>query len=1078
MIDLVKTEHQILSGLKDFQRATVDRVYELFINGASRVLVGDEVGLGKTLVARGTIARVARYHKEVLQDDLFKVVYICSNQSIASQNIKKLKINKSVKIDKISETRLSMQHLKIFKDNFDSEKANNYIQLIPITPTTSFNMTRGSGIVDERALTFSILKRCNIFEKYINELEELLKAGAKGWDDWAKDYFESEVVKCDINSKNTYLKTIIEKIEEYFQLNENICTETFEVLKKIKINNGVVAGIDGTSRIVQKLRKAMAEISIEFMNPDLVIMDEFQKFKELIDIEDDSETSILARKFLKSKDEELGKVKILLLSATPYKLYSTIEEINESGDDDHYKEFMQVVDFLHEESEEDRINFRKAWGQYSKALNNVTDESFTDLIDKKKEAENQLYKGICRTERMVVQGANNILDINNANNNVKVTEEDIMSFVEMNNLLEDINLKENVPVEYIKSAPYIMSFMDHYKLKEKIFHYFSENNNEIDKANRNRIWINKRKISKYKKIPMGNGRLEKLKEEALSKNAEKLLWIPPAKPYYEFMGAYIGQEDFSKVLVFSSWEMVPRSIAAMISYEAERLTVGKIFNDLPSEGRIGKSYFRGESRFLTPRILFKLKDGNPIAMNSLCLLYPSITLAKSFNSIQVVNTGLNYRDLRNELQIKIKGLLNDITNKCSFNGSSVEDKRWYYIAPLLFDRNELVLKEFFEVLGNTINDTSGLITHFEKLKDIYENIENLELGKRPSDLVNILCDMVLGSPTIAMLRVFGDYSKESLMNAVNVGKVMIDKFNTQEATAIVELQYGKKSDDVHWKNVLKYCRDGNIQAMFDEYAHILIGANDLGNDKIVERNNNLAEIFISTLKVQTASYNVDTFEYFRSRALKEEKSKTVRMRSSYAVGFYDTSNTDKTVQRKDSIRESFNSPFRPFVLATTSIGQEGLDFHNYCRKIVHWNLPSNPVDIEQREGRINRYKCFAIRKNIAKRCTDIKFKQNIWEEMFIKASEELKGEEDSELIPFWCIRECEAHKIKRIVPAYPFSKEVVKYERLMKILNLYRLSLGQARQEDLMEYILDKDFDRDKVKELFMNLSPYYRRDS
>ena len=30
--------------------------------------------------------------------------------------------------------------------------------------------------------------------------------------------------------------------------------------------------------------------------------------------------------------------------------------------------------------------------------------------------------------------------------------------------------------------------------------------------------------------------------------------------------------------------------------------------------------------------------------------------------------------------------------------------------------------------------------------------------------------------------------------------------------------------------------------------------------------------------------------------------------------------------RADQIRSAFNSPFRPFVLATTSIGQEGLDF--------------------------------------------------------------------------------------------------------------------------------------------------------
>ena len=54
--------------------------------------------------------------------------------------------------------------------------------------------------------------------------------------------------------------------------------------------------------------------------------------------------------------------------------------------------------------------------------------------------------------------------------------------------------------------------------------------------------------------------------------------------------------------------------------------------------------------------------------------------------------------------------------------------------------------------------------------------------------------------------------------------------------------------------------------------------------------------------------------------------------------------------RKSVVREAFNSPFWPFVLATTSVGQEGLDFHLYCRDVMHWNLPSNPVDLEQREG--------------------------------------------------------------------------------------------------------------------------------
>ena len=54
-------EKRTLNGLKDFQRATVDRVDFLFRNGQNRVLVADEVGMGKTLIARGTIVKTARF---------------------------------------------------------------------------------------------------------------------------------------------------------------------------------------------------------------------------------------------------------------------------------------------------------------------------------------------------------------------------------------------------------------------------------------------------------------------------------------------------------------------------------------------------------------------------------------------------------------------------------------------------------------------------------------------------------------------------------------------------------------------------------------------------------------------------------------------------------------------------------------------------------------------------------------------------------------------------------------------------------------------------------------------------------
>ncbi|MGR3479930.1 helicase-related protein [Salipiger marinus] len=79
----------------------------------------------------------------------------------------------------------------------------------------------------------------------------------------------------------------------------------------------------------------------------------------------------------------------------------------------------------------------------------------------------------------------------------------------------------------------------------------------------------------------------------------------------------------------------------------------------------------------------------------------------------------------------------------------------------------------------------------------------------------------------------------------------------------------------------------------------------------------------------------------------------------------DQNGDDETgVNRTGLVRTAFNSPFKPFVLASTSVGQEGLDFHPYCHRIFHWKLPGKPVDMEQREGRVHRYKNHAVRLNL------------------------------------------------------------------------------------------------------------------
>jgi hypothetical protein len=191
--------------------------------------------------------------------------------------------------------------------------------------------------------------------------------------------------------------------------------------------------------------------------------------------------------------------------------------------------------------------------------------------------------------------------------------------------------------------------------------------------------------------------------------------------------------------------------------------------------------------------------------------------------------------------------------------------------------------------------------------------------------------------------------------------------------------------------------------------------------------------------------------------------------------------------RTKRLREAFNSPFWPFVLVSTSIGQEGLDFHWYCHAVVHWNLPSNPVDVEQREGRVHRYKGHAIRKNVARRHwrevlletpghgSDLL--DDPWEEAFTCAAAGRSAQE-TELVPYWAYPskpEPGDARIIRLVPHLPLSREATRIGRVHSSLAVYRMVFGQPRQEDLVEYLSggDEDACLEPVRQAAMiDLSP------
>ncbi|MBQ7768478.1 MAG: hypothetical protein IJ403_06320 [Oscillospiraceae bacterium] len=1063
------TEAKTMGSLKDFQRATVERIDYLFRNGQNRVLIADEVGMGKTLIARGAIVKTARLRIEE-GDDLLKVVYICSNTSIANQNIQKLKVSNTAKIEGVSDTRLSMLHLKITEQEADESLREGFIQLIPLTPDTSFRLTNGGGTVSERALMFAVLSRLPELAPHLHELEKMFVYFAEGaWNSWAKDWYKQKVADCETQTNGDYPANIINRLYAYDK-ERPFLDMLVEHCTKRRNNSSPYKDVV----ILNTLRVMFARISTEMLNPDLVIMDEFQRFKFLLNSNQDSETGILAQKFLSG-----DSTRILLLSATPYKLYSTLDEIDEAQLDEHYSEFLQVMDFLFEDK---KSEFHRVWSDYSVALHEMSDGN-TTMLQVKNAAEDAMYAGVCRTERVSVMDSGDYTDDSSVKTPLTISDKDILSYIEAGNLLKAIGVNFTLPLDYVKSCPYLMSFMRNYKVKQNIEKHFASKPDEVDKARSDLLWISPSHINDYRKLPATNARLEKLKEVAFTGNAELYLWVPPSKPYYALQGAYRDSADFSKVLVFSAWEMVPRMIGALISYEAERRTVGKLSGMAKNVDRKNTRY-NAKYRYPYHRLQFSLSGGEPQKMSLFCLLYPSKTLAALYTPIQSLNQGHTLADIERQIKAELRTKLSGL-RRYQQTESGPEDAKWYYLAPMLMDGHEWVnnwITSLEEAMRQDDGEVEEAISsdrgnkafhlHLDRLRQYVSDEAQLELGRMPEDLLNTLTDMVLGSPAICVYRTNGG----NVAYATSLAKVFVNYFNSTESTAIVELAaeqfHTKKADDnTHWQDVLLYCKDGCFQAMFDEYYHLIRESVSFSEDD--KRDGRIQNIMLNDLRIHTASYEVDTFNTFRNRVQGERKRNL--MRAHYAVGFVTDGDDAKKSSRKDSIRGAFNSPLKPFVLASTSIGQEGLDFHNYCRKIMHWNLPNNPIDLEQREGRINRFKCLAIRQNVAAHYGDISFTADVWSEMFHAAQAE-KKEHQSDLVPFWCFGENQKIKIERIVPMYPMSKDEITYERLIKILSLYRLTLGQARQEELLEYIFKECSDTEELKKLFIDLSPFSKK--
>ena len=1073
---------RVLAGLKDFQRATVDhavdRLYEA-ADSSRRFLVADEVGLGKTLVARGVAARTI----ERLQRDGVErvdIVYVCSNAEIAAQNVRKLDVTGT---GATIASRLTLLAKQV------KDLRQQRLNIVALTPGTSFEQASATGTQEERVLLYSLLRRAwslgggtgplNVLQATTRTAAKFRRAVAdfdpREIDAGIAEQFANALATRELAERTAGHETIRERFErsshEFARVRKHIPQE-----QRARRN-----------ALIGELRGLLAAACVQALEPDLVILDEFQRFKHLLAADNDSEAASLAKSLFNwSRPGTDEHARVLMLSATPYR---SLTVAGDGGGDDHHADFLATVSFLANGGDASS-SLRGLLASYQRELYAAEPESSERLRTVGGQIEALLSRYMSRTERLGAAGQHDAM-LHQVVRTPPLRMTDVKQYL-LIQTIADI-LEQPDVTELWKSAPYLLNFLDGYKLRARfdadraIPDYEEELASALD-GHADQL-LDRSKLARYDDIDPGAPRLRALVEDLIDTEAWRLLWIPPALPYHELGGAYARPEleGFTKRLVFSAWRAVPRSVAGLLSYLAERR-----FTLEADATAVNTPQRRAAQR---NRLNFAIDQrGRLTGMPALAILYPSTALALAADPREFAreHSDRPMTELLSWAASRITPLLERLPGPPP-DGDGDGDERWYWAAPLMLDARSS--DEFWALPdlaaawtdwdSRAAADGSRWQDHVDLAAEAAGGTLTPPLGVKPSDLADVLALMALGAPGVlgvrALARVTGlDYDDLGLrISAGQVAWGLRSLFNSPEATALLRAA----RTETFWREVLRHSIDGGLQAVLDEHAHILFEAEGLADKPPAKAAQVIADAMARALGLRASRVTYSSV----STASGQIETSTERLYTAYAMRFGDDESGERATgeqpARRSQLREAFNSPFWPFALVSTAVGQEGLDFHPYCHIVVHWNLPTNPVDLEQREGRVHRYKGHAIRKNVARSHGEGALASRAadpWGEAFTLATGD-RLPSDSELVPFWIYPLDHGAVVERHVLALPLSRELDRLDALRNALAVYRLAFGQARQEDVIDHLLRRfgpDRARALAAELRIDLRPPLTRRS
>ena len=320
-------------------------------------LIADDVGLGKTKCARTVLFEMIR-----LSDNPIRAIYIASSEPLAKINLydeflgeRRVKScakhynGLAVFQKKHSEKALQMLWDKNYKyDPDDCTKPSPQKVLNELSSAGRLSMLRPEDLNGKGSCIMQLSPQTSFFDprleesstavvKSINkELKNSQYIGSENERKQLADDFENAVGQGA--KKTSLLSGEIIRAARFEYGNEE---KALEQLKAIcyKLQNK-----DSISRSdFLEARRIRANASAAFYKPDLIILDEFQRYRYIIDeAKNDGYTIPDMLKYLEWRKKEIDPStfipKILLLSATPYELNKNDFEINwsYSGNKDAY----------------------------------------------------------------------------------------------------------------------------------------------------------------------------------------------------------------------------------------------------------------------------------------------------------------------------------------------------------------------------------------------------------------------------------------------------------------------------------------------------------------------------------------------------------------------------------------------------------------------------------------------------------------------------------------------------------------------------------------------------------------------